>query len=616
MATDKETADQFGKSFSQLGEIEGNEFFGAANQMTEAANEMTKAFAASRARVGEMMTAVSEAAPRMRRLGASFQETTKAMVDIAAATQKQTLASSDSVAKLYATTKVIGGDIGGIVKSFTDVGIQFGVISSQLEKSVVTVRDLGLNVREIMDQVTSHIGELNKFNFDGGVKGLTKMAASASMLRVDMNATLNFADKVMGDPEEAVKMASAFQRLGVSVGNLVDPYSMMNDAMNDPEKLQASIAKAAQQFTFFDEKAKSFRINPRGILTLKEMATETGVSYDNLTKMGLAAAETTKRMTQISPSLKFQNESDKQFLSNLSEMNDSGEYIVHIRDSQGSDNMKKLSDVTQQEFDKLIDEQKKSPKDMESIARESMKTGDVIKDDVHAIREAVVRGIVSTSFVKDNLESARRMATVPSGALSNSFARTEKYNVPANNLINAIRDAAKDLSGGKPSSDVWKEVSVKFKDQGEQFMIAMQSSIKQVAKEIDSKPLGYSNAELGELAMAAWTGVKNLASYKPEKNESGVSDATTNAAIARSNKISGYGTESLINSSNPNQTLTSAVGETNRTSKDDITFTLKIEAPPGVNEQYLDQIFKTEKFKQLIYTYVQQKNIELQKTKK
>ena len=442
------------------------------------------------------------------------------------------------------------------------------------------------------------------------------MAASASMLRVDMNATLNFADKVMGDPEEAVKMASAFQRLGVSVGNLVDPYSMMNDAMNDPEKLQASIAKAAQQFTFFDEKAKSFRINPRGILTLKEMATETNVSYDNLTKMGLAAAETTKRMTQISPSLKFQNESDKQFLSNLSEMNDSGEYIVHIRDSQGSDNMKKLSDVTQQEFDKLIDEQKKSPKDMVSIARESMKTGDVIKDDVHAIREAVVRGIVSTSFVKDNLESARRMATVPSGALSNSFARTEKYNVPANNLINAIRDAAKDLSGGKPSSDVWKEVSVKFKDQGEQFMIAMQSSIKQVAKEIDSKPLGYNKAELGELAMAAWTGVKNLASYKPEKNESGVSDATTNAAIARSNKISGYGTESLINSSNPNQTLTSAVGETNRTSKDDITFTLKIEAPPGVNEQYLDQIFKTEKFKQLIYTYVQQKNIELQKTKK
>ena len=539
------------------------------------------------------------------------------MVDIAAATQKQTLASADSVAKLYATTKVIGGDIKYIVKSFTDVGIQFGVIGGQLEKSVVTVRDLGLNVKSVMDNVVNHVSELNKFNFEGGIKGLTKMAASASMLRVDMSATLNFADKILGNPEEAVKMASAFQRLGVSVGNLVDPYSLMNDAMNDPEKIQGSLAKAAQQFTYFDEKAKSFRINPQGILTLKEIANESGIAYSDLTKMGLAAAETGKRISQINPSIKFENESDKQFLSNLSEMNESGEYTVKITNAQGDVETKKLSDVTQQEFNKLIDEQKKQPKTMEDIARASMKQGDQIKNDVHAIKEAAVRGFVSSSFVKDNLESLRKFTTVPSGAISNQLARTEIYSAPTNDAISALRTAAKDMiKGDKSTSDIAKEVNKKLKLTGEQSIIVIQDAIKKMVKEIDNKGFEYNDSEIGKLATATWKGLKDLASPKSEKNTSGVSDATTKAAIARSNKISGYGTESLSNASNPNQTLTSAIGETNRTSKDDVTFTLKIDAPPGVNEQYLEQIFKTEKFKQMIYTYIQQKNIELEKTKR
>jgi len=658
MALDKKTGtNEYGKDFSQFPEVEGNAFAGVAKQMTEAANEMVEAFTASRARVSEMNTAVSEAAPRMRRLGASFIETTTAMKDIAAATQKQTLASSDSVAKLHATTKVIGEDTKRIVNNFTDVGIQFGVIGSQLEKSVVTVRDLGLNVKSVMQDVVNYASDLNKFNFEGGVKGLTKMAASASMLRVDMSATLNFADKILGNPEEAVKMASAFQRLGVSVGNLVDPYSLMNDAMNDPEKIQGSLAKAAQQFTYFDEKAKSFRINPQGILTLKEIANESGIAYSDLTKMGLAAAETGKRISQINPSIKFENDSDKQFLSNLSEMNESGEYTVKITNAQGDVETKKLSDVTQQEFNKLIDEQKKQPKTMEDIARASMKQGDIVKNDVHAIKEAVVRGIVSTSFVKDNLESLRKLTTVPFGAASNQLARTEIFSKPSNEVIGAMKTAVKDLIKGNSASDVVKELNSKLKLTGEQSMIVMQDVLKNMVKEIDSKGFEYNDSEIGKLATATYKGLKdlassksekntsgvseattnaaiarynkisgygteslsnasNLASSKSEKNTSGVSEATTNAAIARYNKISGYGTESLSNASNPNQTLTSAIGETNRTSKDDVTFTLKIDAPPGVNEQYLEQIFKTEKFKQMIYTYIQQKNIELEKTKR
>ena len=611
----KETIDEFGKKIGDEASFGAIEFVGAAQQMAEAANEMTAAFASSRARVGEMMTAVSEAAPRMKRLGADFQTTTQAMVNIAIATQKQTLASGDSVAKLFATTQVLGGDIQSIVSDFTDVGIQFGVIGGELEKSVSTVSDLGLNTKVVMKQVTENSAKLNQYNFEGGVQGMTKMAARASMLRVDMSATLNFADKMM-NPEAAVNMASAFQRLGVSAGALADPFSLMNASINDPGALQDSLAKVSQQFTYFDEKSKTFKMNPQGILTLKAMSDETGVSYENLSKMGLAAAETDKRISQISPTLKFKDDSDKQFLSNLSEMNASGEYVVKIRDASGVDATKKLSDVTQEEFDKLIKEQKEAPKSMEDIARAGMKTTNVIANDVGAIKDAIVRGLVSTSIVKDNMESIRRTITVPVGALSNAGAKTEITRVPADEAINAIRVAVKQLGENtKKPEEVFKEVGEKFGKTSESFKMVMQSTINQIVKEIDSKKLGYGDGEVGKLANAAWNGVKDLAGVKSEKTKSGVTDATTKAANAKSNALSLYGTESLAKTSNPNQTLTSAINETTRSSKDDVTFTLKIDTPDGVSTQYLDQLFKTENFKQMIYTYVEQKNKQLEKTK-
>ena len=297
---------------------------------------------------------------------------------------------------------------------------------------------------------------MNRYQFEGGVQGLAKLAAQASMLRFDMKETFKFAEKVL-TPEGAIETAAGIQRLGISMGALADPFALMNASINDPGALQDSLAKVSQQFTYFDEKSKTFKMNPQGILTLKAMSDETGVSYENLSKMGLAAAETDKRISQISPTLKFKDDSDKQFLSNLSEMNASGEYVVKIRDASGVDATKKLSDVTQEEFDKLIKEQKEAPKSMEDIARAGMKTSNVIANDVGAIKDAIVRGLVSTSIVKDNMESIRRTITVPVGALSNAGAKTEITRVPADEAINAIRVAVKQLGENtKKPEEVFK----------------------------------------------------------------------------------------------------------------------------------------------------------------
>jgi hypothetical protein len=112
------------------------------------------------------------------------------------------------------------------------------------------IQSVGLNAKTVMGDVTNNMEQMNRFQFDGGVQGLAKMAAQSSMLKFDMKQTFAFADRVL-DPECAINMAAAFQRLGVSVGNLTDPFALMNESINDPTGLQNSLARVGEKYTVY-----------------------------------------------------------------------------------------------------------------------------------------------------------------------------------------------------------------------------------------------------------------------------------------------------------------------------------------------------------------------------
>jgi hypothetical protein len=241
--------------------------------------------------------------------------------------------------------------------------------------------------------------QMNRYQFEGGVIGLTKMAAQASMLRFDMATTFKFADDLL-DPDRAVEVSAAFQRLGVTAGNLVDPFQLMNMSINDPSGLQDSIVEISKQFTEFDEETKTFKINPQGVLTLREIGKQTGLDAKELSKMGLAAAELDRRLSQISPSINIKEE-DKQYLANISNMNEGGEYEVKLIDEQGKEQTRKLSEITQTEFEKLIKEQKTGPKTLEETAKAQLRLDQILSTNVSAIRGAIAGGVLTAEPIQD-----------------------------------------------------------------------------------------------------------------------------------------------------------------------------------------------------------------------
>ena len=395
-------------------------------------------FLQGRGRIEEMQVAIADAIPGVTRLGGSIEQTVETIGDIAEASRRNVIANQETVSELFATTKLIGGTVEDLANSFLDIGIGVENIGEEMEKSISYVQSIGGNAKSVMKEVVQQTDKLNRYQFEGGVQGLTKMAAQASMLRFDMEDTFRLAEKVL-DPEGAIEVAAAFQRLGVNAGDLVNPFQLMNQSIMDPSGLQTSLANVAKSFVSFNKEAGRFTINPEGVLRLREMEKEAELSSGSLSKMGIAAAEMGERMKQVSTAgLKFKNEEDKQFLANITSMGEGGVFQVNLEDGTKVD----IARLQQDQFDRLIAREKDRPKTIEDMQRAQMGMSEIVKNDVRALRDKIVYGVVSMGPIPGLSEDLRGVSTAASQAIS----MEGKYRVGTEDVRKTLNDLTKDLT--------------------------------------------------------------------------------------------------------------------------------------------------------------------------
>lgn len=491
---DKSTVQQFIDDVNAQFRVTATDFAEATERMTSWAREINNVFGQSRARITELQTAVVDAVPGINRLGGSIDDVGKAISDIAVASRRNVVANGEDIKQLFAATKILGGSVQDLAESFQNVGIGISQIGPELEKSINYVQSIGGNTKQVMDSVRSNMDQMNRYQFEGGVQGLTKMAAQASMLRFEMSNTFALAEKVLS-PEGAIEVASAFQRLGVSAGNLADPFQLMNQSINDPSGLQTSLANISRQFTYFDEQTKSFKINRQGVLTLREMEKEAGLAQGSLSKMGLAAAELDRRLSDVNRAgIKFGSEEDKQYLANIAKMGESGKYEVELKDGT----KKELASLNQKEFDELIKAQKDQPKDMEGIARAQMSISEIIKGDVSAIRNALLGGIISPRPILRAGEGARKGLTAATGAFSKEFSSTKAVRDVVTTTFNDFSQMIKDLQSGQMSKmDVGSKYLEKLGTQMQDVEGKMKASMMKALEEAYKNTTNETGIERG-----------------------------------------------------------------------------------------------------------------------
>lgn len=604
---DKGNLDDLLSSFEKFGRpIE--EIIDAIGNMAQEADTLNRAFVQGKTRLDEMSDAASRAAASVIRLGGDISDISNTMIGIAEGSRRNVIATEDQVSKLFAASQILETSSESLVENFANVGYETSQIGVNLENSIGYVQSVGLNAKNVVSDVTKNMELMNRFNFSDGVLGLTKMAAQASMLRFDMNRTADFADKVMS-PENAIQAAAGFQRLGVNIGNLVDPFALMNNSINDPGALQDSIIKATKQYTEFDEKTKSFKINPQGILMLKEMAEVTGISAKELSKTALAAADLDRRLSEISPSIQFDKEEDKQLLANMATMKD-GEYVVQIKDDKGAIEYKKLGDITTEEFRELRKKQDEAPKTLEEIQTSQL---DVLKNIQASIDANIAKGtfgIAGSAIIRGNITGAERITRAVTSAVDRNIPESAVISKGINDAVVKMaelftkKDTGKisDVDFAKKIATLENEIERKASLYGEKGV----NALKDILEESNKKITGNSEIEKAfkKYTSEILTGVEKMPETKGKV--SAISGTKTPEPLSRESFFGRGRTPTVADTKVKAMQLNSQVDFGG-------TITIKVDAPPGVSEQQFKTFFESEEFKKKIYEYYNQKAKELER---
>lgn len=410
-------------------------------------NQVNKSFTEGRLRATEFSTAISDSVAGVIRVGGDVNEIGDTIIRIAAGARRNLVATTETITELTAASKALGDfDIELITTRFMEAGFEISNVAENLQDSILYVQSIGLNATEIVTDMTRQMELMNRFNFEDGVVGFTKMAAQASMLRFDMGTTAKFAEDVM-NPDGAIRMASAFQRLGVMAGDLVDPFVLMDKSINDPGGLQDSLIEMTKQFTYFDEKTNSFRINPGGVRLMKELATETGISFEQMSKTALAAADLDRRLSEIDFSIDA-SEEDKMLVANMAKMGEGGEYYVELQNERGTLEQKRLADLTQDEFQKLREIQESRPKTVEDIARSQLSLTDMMSRDIKALPLQLAYSLGGQEGLIRLTEASRRLfdaavgGSYREGVLPTGREMRELFEGVSDTLKGLIVDAA------------------------------------------------------------------------------------------------------------------------------------------------------------------------------
>ena len=370
-------------------------------------------------------------------------------------TNRNAILMSESFAGIYAAAEVSGETARQMGKSFKDTGFSLYSISEQMEGVVNTARAIGVNTQAVSQAVVENMGQLNRINFEGGVKGLAKMAANATNLRVDMKTTLDFADKVF-DPEGAIKMAASMQRLGVNVSGLKDPLELMYNAMNNPEKLQDQLAELGKSFTKMNADG-NFEIMPGAKRRLRELSLELGMPAGELERMGLAARELDKKMSQIRmPSGLNLSKEQQTMIANMSEMKD-GVATIKFTDENGEAQTKNVMELKEGDLAAIAETGR--PKSIEEIQKGQLNLQERINASLTVIKNKVATGVAGAKTTDDTYKVAAKIETAIYDFISDGLGATSKISSVLDNTSDVLIDSIVNLvSGEKSLSDVFTNI--------------------------------------------------------------------------------------------------------------------------------------------------------------
>lgn len=567
-----------------------NQFLTSIESMEDAAVTVAAQFGQGRENIVNIKAALNDATDSLRSVGLGMEEALgrarEIQTDFSKTIGRNALLTSDSFGQIEAMTKVTKQSVSTITNSFADAGMSILQAGGEMEKVIKSSREIGVNTEQVSSMVLSNLSKTTQFNFQGGVEGMAKMAAQAVNLRIDMNSTLQLADKLF-DPDKAIDMAAAMQRLGVAQSDLLDPLRLMDLAQNDPAELQNQIAEMSKEFVRLNEKGQ-FEIMPGAKRQLKEIESQLGLNRGELSKMALAGAELEDKLTKIKLPEDTFTEEQRKFIANMATMDAGGDYKLKV---DGKDmGLDKALDLFTQDKNKLnefMEGQKE--KSMEELAKEQIDIFTRIERNIESLTKAGVRAGRAVGSTKTT-ESVITGAQSITSELPKMF---ETGKLSATSLRESTESGLLDLTKAIETGDIDEIMSTAFENTSGFFAETIDGIIKKGKDALDN----ITKSE-NTIIKAVGGGLENATGYKILNNESETSKTTKEASVKP------------MNTNEELKTTKPEITNKELTTTNEVKFTqplkldISVSGVSGLSEQELKSIIEKSNLDELLYDAV------------
>lgn len=351
-------------------------YLNATKSLNEEAYRLARSLGVSSQRTRELTVAVADAIPEFVGIGLNVDDAGKAISGLFESLNTNLTIGKDALVDFAATSKVTGVEQKTLAVNFRDVGVGIASIGDKMMQVTKIAQQAGVTVKAVSDAVVSNLDKMNMYNFEGGIKGLAKMAAQASRLGMSMEGVFGIVDKVF-NPEGAINLAASLQRLGVTTSDLLDPLRLMDLSQNDPTELQNQVVNMTKEFVRFNKEANQFEILPGAKRRLNEIGKELGYNNGELQKMAINAANFDYKLKQIRmPNIPI-NEDTRSLIATMAQINKEGEATIRIAEEKGGKLTgeyieKKVSELTTQDIQLVEKQQLSTQTSMQDIARDQL----------------------------------------------------------------------------------------------------------------------------------------------------------------------------------------------------------------------------------------------------
>lgn len=429
----------------------------------------------------------ANALPSVAAMGGELKDIAAIQQGVGTELGRNNVLTADVVSKLYAAQEAIGLSSAQLSKSvgeFQDAGISSGVVAKNMEAAANFSRQMGVNTKVAFELMTDNLNKLNEFGFESGIDGLARMATTAASMRVTMTGVFNMAERAF-NPEGAIEMVSAFQRLGVAAGDLSDPFRLLFLAQNDTEELQNQVVQMTEKFTYFDEKSKTFKVFPNAKQDLRDLATATNMGYEDLVKYSIGAS----KLKEIGKDIRIGgiDEETKKFIANMAEFDEkAGGFAVTLTTGE----TKLVTQLNSEDVNKL----QPKPETLEEIAKSQLDFDKSIDSNLAAIKAKIVGGIATSGPAMDIVETTRAIARGVLETAGTVVPSVENTRGGTERVVGSIAGAAeKMITGEFNMSDVMKGISTMTTDIGNNLKDAFENIDFNKALNIAGKEISPNN---------------------------------------------------------------------------------------------------------------------------